>query len=184
MTAKTAIVKRCGLVGAGAGIALFAVFGLLQGALLGGTAGVAVANHIFGANTFEVMAGDVLPRIIVAACMVAGVGVAFAILVSAGTMIGVVSRISAGAGAAEGRNKRNQARAGSKQGQVVRQYRIYTRAGRRLVMKLRNVIARKAALVGTGDRAGDVRRVRAGAGGDDRRGNRAGHYQQYNGGGR
>ncbi|MGC2425168.1 MAG: hypothetical protein WA666_12540 [Nitrospirota bacterium] len=91
MTAKTAIVKRCGLVGAGAGIALFAVFGLLQGAMLGGTAGVAVANHIFGANTFEVMAGDVLPRIIVAACMVAGVGVAFAILVSAGTMIGVVA---------------------------------------------------------------------------------------------
>ena len=71
MTTKTAIVKKCGLVGAGAGIALFAVFGLLQGALLGGTAGVAVANHIFGANTFEVMAGDLLPRIIVAACMVA-----------------------------------------------------------------------------------------------------------------
>lgn len=91
MTTKTAIVKKCGLVGAGAGIALFAVFGLLQGALLGGTAGVAVANHIFGANTFEVMAGDLLPRIIVAACMVAGVGVAFAILVSAGTMIGVVA---------------------------------------------------------------------------------------------
>jgi hypothetical protein len=91
MTTKTAIVKRCGLVGAGAGIALFAVFGLLQGALLGGTAGVAVANHIFGANTFEVMAGDLFPRIIVAACMVAGVGVAFAILVSGATMIGVVA---------------------------------------------------------------------------------------------
>jgi hypothetical protein len=91
MTAKTAIVKRCGLVGAGAGLALFVVFGVLQGALLGGTAGVAVANHIFGANTFEVMAGDLLPRVIVAACMVAGVGVAFAILVSAGTLVGVAA---------------------------------------------------------------------------------------------
>lgn len=91
MTANTAIVKRCGLVGAGAGIALFAVFGLLQGALLGGAAGVAAATHIFGANTFEVMAGDPLPRIMVAACMVAGVGVALAILVLAGTMAGVAA---------------------------------------------------------------------------------------------
>ena len=118
MTTKTAIVKKCGLVGAGAGIALFAVFGLLQGALLGGTAGVAVANHIFGANTFEVMAGDLLPRIIVAACMVAGVGVAFAILVSAGTMVGVVAGYLLALAQRKKlrmkpRSRRNQTRAGS-----------------------------------------------------------------------
>jgi hypothetical protein len=91
MRAKAAIVRRCGLVGAGAGTILFAVFGLLQGALLGGTAGVAVANHIFGANTFAVMAGDLLPRVIVAACMLAGAGVAFVMLATAGTVAGIAA---------------------------------------------------------------------------------------------
>jgi hypothetical protein len=67
------VVKRCGLIGAGIGMALFAVFGLMQGALIGGTAGLAVANHIFGQTTLEIMADELLPRIIIAASMLTGV---------------------------------------------------------------------------------------------------------------
>ena len=92
MVRKAEIVKRCGLIGAGIGTALFAVFGLLQGALIGGTAGLAVANHIFGATTLELLADELLPRIIVAASMLTGVLVSLVAFVVAG----------AGAGAAFG----------------------------------------------------------------------------------
>src|SRR5512143_28063 len=92
MVRKGDLVKRCGLVGAGIGTALFAVFGLLQGALLGGAAGLAVANHVFGAATLELMAGELAPRVIVAASMLAGVVISFVMFVVAG----------AGAGAALG----------------------------------------------------------------------------------
>src|SRR5512143_385003 len=92
MVRKGDLVKRCGLVGAGIGMALFAVFGLLQGALLGGAAGLAVANHVFGANTLELMAGELVPRVIVAASMLSGVVLSFVMFVVAG----------AGAGAALG----------------------------------------------------------------------------------
>ncbi len=41
--------------------------------LLGGAAGLAIANHVFGETTLELMANELLPRMIVAGSMLAGV---------------------------------------------------------------------------------------------------------------
>jgi hypothetical protein len=91
MVAKAELMKRSGLLGAGAGVGLFAIFGLLQGAVLGGTAGLSVAKHIFGATTLEIMANDLLPRIILAASMLAGVIVSLMVFVVAFACAGVAA---------------------------------------------------------------------------------------------
>lgn len=91
MLKRADLMKKCGLIGSGLGIALFAVFGLLQGALLGGAAGLGIANHVFGANTFEVMGNDLMPRIIIAASMLAGVVVSCVMFVVIGTAVGAVA---------------------------------------------------------------------------------------------
>jgi hypothetical protein len=88
MTQRGELMKKCGLIGSGVGLALFGVFGLLQGALLGGAAGLGIANHVFGANTFEVMGNDLMPRIIIAASMLAGVVVSAVMFVVTGAMAG------------------------------------------------------------------------------------------------
>ena len=91
---KNELIKKSGLVGAGIGIALFAVFGLLQGALIGGAAGLATARYIFGETTLKLMANELLPRIIVAASMLAGVlfsGITFVVTFGiAGAVAGYV----------------------------------------------------------------------------------------------
>ena len=67
---------------------LFAVFGLLQGALLGGAAGLAIANHVFGETTLELMANEMLPRMILAGSMLAGVIFSFVFFVVTGAAMG------------------------------------------------------------------------------------------------
>lgn len=88
MIQKSVIIKKCGLIGSGGGLALFAVFGLLQGALIGGTAGIGIARYIFGAGTLEIMASDLLPRVVIAASMLAGVLVSCIAFVVMGGVIG------------------------------------------------------------------------------------------------
>jgi len=88
MSKNTVVVKKCGLIGAGIGIALFAVFGLMQGALIGGTAGMAIANYIFGSGTLAIMADELLPRIVLAASMLAGVAASCIAFVVAGSVAG------------------------------------------------------------------------------------------------
>ncbi len=56
-------------VGAGAGIVLFALIGLLPGSFMGGAIGLSIATHIFGGP----LGSALLPRIIVGAAMVFGV---------------------------------------------------------------------------------------------------------------
>ena len=57
------------LIGAGCGVVLFAVFGLLPGSYLGGVMGLNLSGMIFG----FLVASSVLSRLIVAASMVLGV---------------------------------------------------------------------------------------------------------------
>ncbi len=45
---KTTLSRKAAYVGAGAGLVLFAIFGLLPGSLLGGAAGIKFAGMIFG----------------------------------------------------------------------------------------------------------------------------------------
>ena len=89
MVTRSELMKKCGLIGSGLGVALFAVFGLLQGALLGGTAGLALANHVFGKTTLVLMANELLPRMILAGSMLAGVIFSCMFFVVTGAAIGV-----------------------------------------------------------------------------------------------
>ena len=107
MSQKIDITKKCGLIGAGIGLALFAVFGLLEGAMIGGTAGIGIVNYIFGQGTLEIMGGELMPRIMIAASMLAGVMVSCIAFVVAGSVVGAaggyVLAVSIGASeAAEG----------------------------------------------------------------------------------
>lgn len=80
--------RKFGLAGAGVGLVMFALFGLLQGSLIGGAIGLDIVN-----NVFHTQAGvTLLSRIIVGASMLAGVvvtGIAFVVgCSSAGWLVG------------------------------------------------------------------------------------------------
>ena len=45
---KTTLSRKAAYIGAGAGLVLFAIFGLLPGSLLGGAAGIKIAGMLFG----------------------------------------------------------------------------------------------------------------------------------------
>jgi len=65
---KSRVKEKLMYTGAGAGVVLFAVFGLLPGSFLGGVMGLNVAGLLLGEP-----AGGVLSRMIVAISMLAGV---------------------------------------------------------------------------------------------------------------
>lgn len=82
---KTSDWAKKGLyVGTGAGIVLFALVGLLPGSFIGGLIGMTIAKWIFGAE----LLGAVLPRLVVAVGMVAGVVGAAIVFVLGGGMLG------------------------------------------------------------------------------------------------
>lgn len=96
MVTRTEIAKRCGLIGAGAAVCLYAFFGLLQGAAIGGAAGLGLANYLFGSGTLALMANELLPRIIVAASMLAGVVLSCVSFVAAGAAAGAAAGLVLG----------------------------------------------------------------------------------------
>ena len=76
--------KKMTLIGAGCGVVLFAVFGLLPGSYLGGVMGLNLSGMFFG---FPV-ASSVLSRLIVAASMVLGVMVSGIMFLTASSLVG------------------------------------------------------------------------------------------------
>jgi hypothetical protein len=83
-TMKTEISRKTAYIGAGAGLVLFALFGLLPGSLLGGAAGINIAGWLFGLP----LNPGLLSRIIVLAFMLIGVLVAGIVIVTASTTVG------------------------------------------------------------------------------------------------
>ena len=75
---KTTLTRQGAYIGAGAGLVLFAIFGLLPGSLLGGAAGIKFAGLFFGLP----LEPGLLPRLIV---LVAVSGIA---IVTASSAIG------------------------------------------------------------------------------------------------
>jgi len=88
MSESKRLMKKCGLAGAVAGLALFAVGGLLQGAAIGGTGGLLLVKHLFGGSTLALMADELLPRVIIGASMLVGVAVSCIAFVTAGAVLG------------------------------------------------------------------------------------------------
>ncbi len=81
---KTTLARKTAYIGAGAGLVLFALFGLLPGSLLGGAAGINIAGWLFGLP----LNPGLLSRIIVLAFMLIGVLVAGIVIVTASTTVG------------------------------------------------------------------------------------------------
>jgi hypothetical protein len=81
---NTTLAKKSAYLGAGAGLVLFAVFGLLPGSLLGGAAGIKVAGMLFGLP----LEPGILSRAIVLISMLAGVLVSGIAITTAATTAG------------------------------------------------------------------------------------------------
>ncbi|PIP71420.1 MAG: hypothetical protein COZ31_09420 [Nitrospirae bacterium CG_4_10_14_3_um_filter_44_29] len=82
---KTGEMTKRGLyIGAGAGLVLFAIIGLLPGSFIGGVIGLNIAGSIFGTP----VSSAVLPRIIVGASMVLGILVSGLVFVTGTSLLG------------------------------------------------------------------------------------------------
>ncbi|HAK59007.1 MAG TPA: hypothetical protein DCO77_01320 [Nitrospiraceae bacterium] len=81
---KTSLAKKAAYIGAGAGMVLFALFGLLPGSLIGGAAGINVAGWIFGLP----LEPGIISRAVVFASMLVGVLVSGVAIVTAASSSG------------------------------------------------------------------------------------------------
>ena len=82
---KTNRMAKKGLyIGAGIGLVLFAIIGLLPGSFIGGVIGINIAGSIFGTP----LSTSLLPRIIVGASMVMGVCIAGMVFVVGSSIAG------------------------------------------------------------------------------------------------
>jgi hypothetical protein len=85
-TMKTTMARKAAYMGAGAGMAAFALFGLMPGSLLGGAAGIHVAGMLFGLP----LESGLITRVIVLASMLVGVLASGIVVVTAATTAGWV----------------------------------------------------------------------------------------------
>src|SRR5208283_1716600 len=76
--------KKGVYTGAGVGLALFALMGLLPGSFIGGVIGLNMAGRFFGIP----LEATILPRIIVGASMVLGVIISGVVFVVGSSLIG------------------------------------------------------------------------------------------------
>jgi hypothetical protein len=99
--------KKMAYIGAGAGLVLFAIIGLLPGSFIGGVIGLNIAGSLFGMPVSSAL----LPRVIVGISMLLGVLVSGIIFVAGSTVAGwligyVIDSLKAGkAVTAEVKNK-------------------------------------------------------------------------------
>jgi hypothetical protein len=81
---NTTLSRKATYIGAGAGLVLFAIFGLLPGSLLGGAAGIKLAGMLFGLP----LDPGIISRAIVLASMLVGVAAAGITIVTATSTLG------------------------------------------------------------------------------------------------
>ena len=98
---KTTLSKKAAYLGAGAGLVLFAIFGLLPGSLLGGAAGIKFAGILFGLP----LEPGIISRSLVLLSMLIGVLISGIAIVTAasttGWLVGTALESSVPAVAAE-----------------------------------------------------------------------------------
>lgn len=110
MTTRELLARKCALIGAGAGLVLYAIFGLLQGAVIGGTAGVLAANWIFGPGTIELMGSELITRVIVGGAMLTGVVVSLIMFLTVSATAGYICGSLLGMVVGEGREEKTAVR--------------------------------------------------------------------------
>jgi len=76
--------KKGVYIGAGAGLVLFAIIGLLPGSFIGGVIGLNIAGLLFGTP----LGSELLPRIVVGLFMVLGVLIAGVVFVAGTSLSG------------------------------------------------------------------------------------------------
>ncbi len=93
---KKTLARKTAYIGAGAGLVLFGIFGLLPGSLLGGAAGIKFAGMLFGLP----LEPGIIARSIVLLSMLIGVMVAGIAIVTASSTAGwlIGSTIEAASG--------------------------------------------------------------------------------------
>ncbi len=93
---KKTLARKTAYIGAGAGLVLFGIFGLLPGSLLGGAAGIKFAGMLFGLP----LEPGIIARSIVLLSMLIGVMVAGIAIVTAASTAGwlIGSTIEAASG--------------------------------------------------------------------------------------
>jgi hypothetical protein len=84
MKDTTRYTKKLAYMGAGCGVVLFAVFGLLPGSFFGGVMGLNIAGSLFGVP----VESGILSRLIVAASMVVGVMVSGLMFITGSSLAG------------------------------------------------------------------------------------------------
>lgn len=85
--------KKLAYLGAGCGIVLFAIYGLLPGSFLGGVMGLNIAGSLLGAP----VSSGLLSRLIVAASMITGVMISGVIFITAFSTAGWLTGAVVGA---------------------------------------------------------------------------------------
>jgi len=98
---KNSMAKKGAYLGAGAGLVLFAIFGLLPGSLLGGAAGINVAGWLFGLP----LQPGLISRAIVLVSMLVGVLSAGIMVVTAASTAGWLTGRVVESAAMEARNE-------------------------------------------------------------------------------
>lgn len=106
MKYRAQLAKKVALVGAGIGLAMFALFGLLQGSVVGGAIGLGIVNTLYAPAQFPTL----LARTIIGASMLAGVIVSGTVFVvgcaalagAVGYLAGFLAEPRDAAGRAEG----------------------------------------------------------------------------------
>lgn len=87
---KTNLSRKTAYIGAGAGLVLFALFGLLPGSLLGGAAGIKFAGMCFGLP----LDSGIVSRAIVLASMLVGILISgIAVITATSTAGWLVGRV-------------------------------------------------------------------------------------------
>jgi small-conductance mechanosensitive channel len=81
---NTTLSRKAAYIGTGAGLVLFAIFGLLPGSLLGGAAGIKLAGLFFGLP----LDPGIVSRAIVLSSMLVGIVVAGITIVTATATLG------------------------------------------------------------------------------------------------
>lgn len=89
------------MIGLWIAVAAYAAFGLLQGAAIGGTAGLVMANEIFGTGMIEITGANLITRVLLGGSMLAGALVSLVVFLTAGGAAGWAAGYIAGSTAKE-----------------------------------------------------------------------------------